>query len=341
VTAAAPRLSRRALLAGSVGLAAVACVAGGYELACVAGGYELVRDGTLPGKYTLARMTGACGAAPPRPAGPPPSRNEVSFYSAYRRRHVQMVTLIPAGVASPRGLGVMIGLHGAGGTAASMAAAIAPSMTRARVTTFAIVCVDGGETYWHEHADGDDPIGMIVHEVLPRAAAAGMRTAQIGVGGESMGGFGALLIAERLAGPGPGPDPSPRISPRASADRLAPDAAVVAALSPAVFATYEDAHAASAAAFDSPANFARNDVFSGLHALRHVPAYVACGTDDPFAPETTLVRARLAALTGRPVPGGIMPGCHDSAFWGRHWPAALQLMSPRLGDPGAGHSPAS
>ncbi len=250
-----------------------------------------------------------------------------------------MVTLIPAGVASPRGLGVMIGLHGAGGTAASMAAAIAPSMTRARVTTFAIVCVDGGETYWHEHADGDDPIGMIVHEVLPRAAAAGMRTAQIGVGGESMGGFGALLIAERLAGPGP--DPSPRISPRASADRLAPDAAVVAALSPAVFATYEDAHAASAAAFDSPANFARNDVFSGLHALRHVPAYVACGTDDPFAPETTLVRARLAALTGRPVPGGIMPGCHDSAFWGRHWPAALQLMSPRLGDPGAGHSPAS
>ncbi len=119
MTAAAPRLSRRALLAGSVGLAAVACVAGGYEL---------VRDGTLPGKYTLARMTGACGSAPPRPAGPPPSRNEVSFYSAYRSRHVQMVTLIPAGVASPRGLGVMIGLHGAGGTAASMAANIAPAL---------------------------------------------------------------------------------------------------------------------------------------------------------------------------------------------------------------------
>ncbi len=63
MTAAAARLSRRALLAGSVGLAAVACVAGGYEL---------VRDGTLPGKYTLARMTGACGAAPPRPARLPP-----------------------------------------------------------------------------------------------------------------------------------------------------------------------------------------------------------------------------------------------------------------------------
>ena len=330
MTGAAPRLSRRAVLAGGAGLAAVACVAGGYEL---------VRDGTLPGRYTLARMTGACGTVLPRPAGPPPARHEVSFYSAYRRRQVRMVTLIPAGAASPHGLGVMIGLHGAGGTAASMAANIAPSMTRARVTAFAIVCVDGGETYWHEHADGDDPVGMIVHEVLPRAAAAGMRTARVGVGGESMGGFGALLIAERLASTSTSTSTS--AGPSASDSTSAPAAAFVAALSPAVFATYDDAHAANAAAFDSPANFARNNVFSGLPALRHVPAYVACGTDDPFAPETTRVRARLAALTRRPVPGGIMPGCHDSAFWGRHWPAALELMGPRLGGPAPGHSSAA
>lgn len=327
MTGAAPRLSRRAVLAGGAGLAAVACVAGGYEL---------VRDGTLPGRYTLARMTGACGTALPRPAGPPPARHEVSFYSAYRRRQVRMVTLIPAGAASPHGLGVMIGLHGAGGTAASMAANIAPSMTRAGVTAFAIVCVDGGETYWHEHA-GDDPAGMIVHEVLPRAAAAGMRTARVGVGGESMGGFGALLIAERLASP----STTTRSSASDGASPSSPAAAFVAALSPAVFATYDDAHAANAAAFDSAANFARNNVFSGLPALRHVPAYVACGTDDPFAPETTRVRARLAALTRRPVPGGIMPGCHDSAFWGRHWPAALELMGPRLGSPAPGYSSAA
>jgi pimeloyl-ACP methyl ester carboxylesterase len=318
----APRLSRRAVLAGGATLAAAACVAGGYEL---------VQDGTLPGRYTLARMTGACGTALARPAGPPPSRHEVSFYSAYRRRHVQMVTLIPAGVATPRGLGVMIGLHGAGGSAASMATTMAPSLTRARVTALAVVCVDGGETYWHEHADGDDPIGMIVHEVLPRAAAAGMRTARIGVGGESMGGFGALLVAERLASP----------SPTAISGPPTPAPAMVAALSPAVFATYQDARAANAAAFDSPANFARNNVLSGLDALRHVPAYVACGTDDPFAPQTTLVRARLAALTRRPVPGGIMAGCHDSAFWGRHWPTALELMGARLSGPRSGRSPAA
>lgn len=324
MTPAAPRLSRRAVLAGGVGLAAVAGVAGGYEL---------VQDGALPGRYALARMTGACGSALPRPAGPPPSRHEVSFHSAYRRRTVQMVTLIPAGVASLRGLGVVIGLHGWGGSAASMATNVTASMTRSRVTTFAIICVDGGKTYWHEQADGDDPIGMIVHEVLPRAAAAGMRTARIGVGGESMGGYGALLIAERLASPGPG-----RVT---RSSRVLPAATVVAALSPAVFATYQDAHAANGAAFASPAEFARNDVISGLDALRHVPAYVACGTDDPFEPETTLVRARLAALTRRPVPGGIAAGCHDSAFWGRHWPSALEFMAPHVGGPGSGHSPAA
>jgi len=327
MTTGAPRLSRRAVLAGGAALAAAACVAGGYEL---------VQEGTLPGRYTLARMTGACGTVLPRPAGPPPSRHEVSFYSAYRRRHVQMVTLIPAGVATPHGLGVMIGLHGAGGSAASMATTMAPSLTRARVTAFAVVCVDGGETYWHEHADGDDPIGMIVHEVLPRAAAAGMQTARIGVGGESMGGFGALLVAERLASPR-----APAPATAATAGRPTPAPVMVAALSPAVFATYQDARAANAAAFDSPANFARNNVLSGLDALRHVPAYVACGTDDPFAPETTLVRARLAALTRRQVPGGIMAGCHDSAFWGRHWPTALELMGARLGDPRSGRSPAA
>ena len=72
-------------------------------------------------------------------------------------------------------------------------------MSRARVSRFAIICVDGGETYWHRRADGDDPAGMIVHEVLPRAAAAGMHTGRIGIVGLSMGGYGALLIAEQFS----------------------------------------------------------------------------------------------------------------------------------------------
>ena len=224
-----------------------------------------------------------------------------------------MQTLLPAGAASPDGLGVVVALHGAGGDPASMARQVAPAMTLARISRFAVILVDGGSTYWHAHADGDDPVGMIIHEVLPRAAGAGLRTGRIGLVGLSMGGFGALLLAERFS----------------AADGVGgmPRVAAVAALSPAIFASYPDARAANAAAFDSPADFARNNVFSTLGALRHVPTLISCGQDDPFQPETVRVRARLAALTGAPVPGGISPGCHDGAFWGRTMPAALTFLA--------------
>ncbi len=69
---------------------------------------------------------------------------------------------------------------------------------------------------------------MIIHEVPPRAAAAGLRTRRIGIVGNSMGGYGALLLAERL---GAGP--------------ARPAAAGVAAASPAIFASYADARAAA------------------------------------------------------------------------------------------------
>jgi len=57
---------------------------------------------------------------------------------------------------------------------------------------------------------------------------------------------------------------------------------------------------------------------------------VSCGTDDPFGPETALLRTRLAGLTGHQVPGGLLPGCHDDAFWGRNLPAALTFIGARL-----------
>jgi hypothetical protein len=317
------RLSRRTVLAGGAGLAAVACVAGGYEL---------VQNGTLPGRYKLARLTGACELAPAPLAGPLPSRHQVSFHSRYRHRTVQMVTLIPAAAASPAGLGVVIALHGSGGSPATLAPGMARAMSRAHVTRFAIICVDGGETYWHQRADGDDPAGMIAHEVLPRAAAAGMRTGRIGIVGLSMGGYGALLIAEQFSAEQPGTlryraKRQGTEQPRAAGEPGgSPAVAAVAALSPAVFASYDDARAANPGAFDSPADFTRNNVVAGLLTLRRVPAFIACGTDDPFQPEAALVRSRLSALTHHPVPGGIMPGCHDGSFWARHWPAALEFV---------------
>lgn len=309
-------VSRRAVLTAAVGVTASGA-------AVAAGAYGLVEAGVLPGKYRLASILGECGTAPPPPRGPRPGRTETAFLSAYRHRVVQMVTLIPAGAASARGLGVVVALHGLGGDAVTEAGRIAPAMTAAAVSRFAVITVDGGGTYWHRRADGDDPLGMIIHEVLPRAAARGLETGRIGIAGNSMGGYGALLLAERLgAGQGPGQD--------GSADPGRARAAAVVAASPAIFGSYPDARAADPHAFDGPADFARNNVFADLPALRRVPAWISCGSSDPFAPITQSLRARLARLTGHPIAGGIEPGCHDNAFWARGLPAELQFLGSHL-----------
>jgi S-formylglutathione hydrolase FrmB len=306
-------MSRRAALVAGLGVVAAGGAAGG--------GYGLVEAGTLPGKYRLARLLGACGSAPAAPRGPLPARRETQFWSAYRRRRVTMVTLLPAGRPAPRGLGVVVALHGLGGDAASTASTLALAMAAAGTGPdgaghLAVVTVDGGTTYWHRRADGDDPQGMIINEVLPRVARLGPQTGRIAIVGDSMGGYGALLLAERLG--------------RATAG---PRAAAVAALSPAIFASYADARQADRRAFDGPADFARNDVFSQLADLREVPAYVACGDSDPFEPTAELLRARLRRVTGQLPAGSIAGGCHDHAFWARHFPAALAFLGGFL--PGA------
>jgi dienelactone hydrolase len=298
------RISRRAALAAGAGLAGAAGLA--------AGGYGLVQAGDLPGKYRLAELTGACGAPPPAPRGPLPRRRDLRFYSARRRRVVTMVTLL-AGGAAPAGLPVVVALHGLGADASSAATLLAPALARAG-TPLAVITVDGGSSYWHQRADGDDPQGMILHEVLPRAAAQGLATARIGLTGWSMGGYGALLLAERLAGWPAG----------------APRPAGVAVLAPAAFATYADARAADKRSFDSAADFARNNLFSRLSELRHVPSYIAVGVDDPFAPIGAELRTRLQRLTGQPPGGGIGGGCHDDAFWAQHFPGALAFLARGL-----------
>lgn len=199
-------------------------------------------------------------------------------------------------------------MHGVGADARSLASQLSSAMTAAKITGLVAVTVDGGGTYWHKRADGDDPVGVIVNEVLPRLAAAGHDVSRIAIVGESMGGYGALLIAEQLAHGRPG-------------------VTAVAALSPAIFASYADAAGADRTAFDSPADFARHDVLSGVTALGTVPTWIGCGIDDPLAAETTRLRARLAAISGTEPAGGISPGCHDDAFWARNLPTALAFLA--------------
>jgi S-formylglutathione hydrolase FrmB len=312
--------TRRAVVLGGLGLV----------LAGSGTGYALVRDdkhnsGRTESSSASARGDGSGGSSQmiasrgpvqPDSSGPAPTRRTVSFYSRYRHREVQMVTLIPKGV-SPKGLGVILVLHGADSDAAKMATQIAADMAKAGIRNCALVCPDGGDTYWHKRADGDDPAGMILHEVLPRAKSEGLAVGKVGVTGVSMGGYGALLLAERLGARAYGTS--------------APTAAALGALSPAIYASYAAARAHSTWAFDSAADFARNNLFTSVGGLRHVPSWIMCGNSDEFAAETRALRRRFATVSGHQAAGGMIPGAHVESFWDNHWPSGLQYIAARTG----------
>jgi enterochelin esterase-like enzyme len=219
-----PGLSRRGLLIGLAACAATGAATGGAA-------YGMVEHSVLPGKYELNALLGACGDDPGVPHIATGSVVTQSFYSRYRRRTVNMIIMRPPGkrVARSAALPVTLVLHGAGGDAAAAVSLGYPQYLAAAITggapPFAAVAVDGGSTtYWHPRADGDDPQGMLIYEVLPRLRQQGYLVTGIGLAGWSMGGYGALLLAARL---GPA-----RVE-------------AIAVSSPAVFASYADAIAAN------------------------------------------------------------------------------------------------
>jgi S-formylglutathione hydrolase FrmB len=290
-------MSRRTLLVGGL--------AGLGGLAAAGLGAGLVEAEVLPGKLRLDRALGRCGAAPPTPAETA-DLHELPFRSAARGTDVNMLVMTPRGAG--KGLPVVVLLHGLGGTARAglglhydrhLAHVIAHG-----TPPFALVGVDGGGTYWHPRASGDDPQRMITHEVLPRLRKQGFRTDRIGLMGWSMGGYGALLLAETLG--------SARV-------------AALAATSPAVFTTYANARATNARAFDDAADFARHDVQAGLDRLGGVAAWIDCGHSDPFADVTGRLRSRLHQPAG-----GLYEGCHDGNYWGRRAQDQLTFLGRHL-----------
>ncbi len=170
---------------------------------------------------------------------------------------------------------------------------------------FAIAAADGGDhEYWHPRR-GTDPAGMIVHEFLPLLARQGLAVDRIGLLGASMGGYGALYLAERLG-------------PRR--------VAVMVAESPAI---WHEAGQTVEGAFDDAADFARHTIFGSRHLARlhGIALRIDCGDGDGFAPITRDLRSLL-----HPTPaGGIEPGGHDGDFWRSQAPAQLRFVARHLG----------
>ena len=277
------KLSRRGLLIGG----------GASLVALAAGATELVNAGVLPGQIRLHRMLGACDVGGPLPQVTPGPIEHGTFRSAARRRTVGFAIVHPPGARANADVPVCLYLHGLGGDHRDVSTAriglpwVLADRVRAGARPIALVGVDGGSGYWHRRASGDDPGRMLFDELLPLLAARGFPTRRIGLLGASMGGYGALLWGERM---GPA-----RV-------------VAVGAMSPALWLRYSDS---APGAFDSEADFAAHDVFTGSGRLGRTRVHIDCGRDDPFASATRAFLARAPTRTT----GTISAGCHDAAFW--------------------------
>jgi S-formylglutathione hydrolase FrmB len=294
--------SRRVFLACSAG--AVAALAGG-----AAAGVELVSRGVLPGKPVLDRLDGACSvpAAPwsfATPLGPTVSG---TFYSAARERVVGYSIGYPPGYHQGDELPLVVMLHGFGGSHLTALAGLTPSQAvalRGTQPPLALVTVDGGNGYWNSHP-GDDPMGMLVDELIPRCAAAGLgHGGRIGAMGISMGGYGALLLAEQ----------HPSL------------VRAVAAISPAIWTSYAQARAANAGAYASAEAFTAADAVTHAGALAGIPVRVASGYSDPFYTGVQALAAELPA-------GSVVDfakGCHDGPFFASQEQPSLEFLARYL-----------
>ncbi|MGV0641911.1 alpha/beta hydrolase-fold protein [Mycolicibacterium sp. XJ2546] len=233
-----------------------------------------------------------------------PTYVEGSFVSAARGGVTTNWAIArPPGHAGP--LRPVIALHGKGSDAATvMAGGVEQGLAQAvaaGLPPFAVVAVDGGGSYWHKRASGEDSGAMVLDELIPMLGEHDLDTSRVAFLGWSMGGYGALLLGARLG------------STRTAA---------ICAVSPALWTS---SGATAPGAFDGAHDYAANNVW-GLPELGRIPIRIDCGTGDPFYAATKQFIAQLP----NPPAGGFSPGGHDGGFWSSQLPAELTWIAPLL-----------
>jgi pimeloyl-ACP methyl ester carboxylesterase len=119
-----------------------------------------------------------------------------------------------------------------------------------------------------------------------------------------MGGYGALLLAER----------QPKLI------------AAVAAISPAIWTSYAQARAANPAAYATAQAFASDDVVTHAPALADTPVRISSGTEDPFHPGVLALAKRLPPQATVV----IGPGCHDGSFFASQQRPSLEFLAQHI-----------
>lgn len=260
-----------------------------------------------------AGLLAGCGtAAPADPQGANVTRLTIHSRAVHRTEHVTVV--VPPG-QMPRGpRPLLVFLHGRGAddrtylADAPLFTALRRLGARAPIVAFP----DGGDhSYWHDRSDGAWA-AYLTGEVIPQVERRfHTDTRRVAIGGISMGGFGALDLAER--------DPGRWCA--------------VGAHSPAL---WQQAGETAPGAFDDAQDFAAHDVIAtattpaGEAALAAQPLWLDAGESDPFLPGD---RALVAALHGAGDPTvrlDTRPGGHDDGYWSSRWKDYLSFYATAL-----------
>lgn len=219
-----------------------------------------------------------------------------TMHSPARDANVELVTIRPEGVGGR--LPTCVALHGRASTARMFLDLGVPELLTAAVNKgakpFAVVAVDGGDSYWVAKKPTDDPQRMLTEDLPTWLANRGF-TAPFAAFGISMGAYGALNYARNSG------------------------LNAVAAISPALFTSWADAKSRNA--FADEARWEATEPLRHTDELSGAEVGVWCGTSDPF-----ITPARQLVSKANPKVAAIGPGSHDSAYWERILPDVLTFV---------------
>jgi S-formylglutathione hydrolase FrmB len=235
----------------------------------------------------------------------------LSVRSAAVDRTLGVAVVVPAEVPRRGERGLLVFLHGRGGSEESalgneaMYAGLAKLGARAPIVAFP----DGGDhSYWHDRDEGGWG-RYVIREAIPQMVQRfGIDPERVAIGGISMGGFGAYNLA--LQHP----------------QRFCAVGGHSAAL-------WFEAGETAPGAFDDAADFNRNDVVGMVRrdpdAFAGTRVWNDYGDEDPFRVYNEgfvdYLRANGADLSAHAWPGG-----HDGDYWNRHWPAYFGFYANSL-----------
>lgn len=221
--------------------------------------------------------------------------------SMARRTDAELICIRPAGIGGR--LPTCLALHGRGSGARMYLDLGLPALLDAAVAQvgrpFAVVAVDGGDSYWVAGETADDPLRMLLEDMPNWLDNRGLVSTPFAAFGISMGAYGALNYVRHTA------------------------LGAVAAISPALFTSWEDAR--SREAFASQKTWEATEPLRHLEEIGDVPLGVWCGTDDPF-----IRAARRLVDTAKPKVSDIGSGDHTDDYWKRVLPAVLRFVGNHL-----------